>query len=73
MLLISTFILYPAVLVYAASYEAFFPFLINLSGWEAEKPDGADIDMSGVTAISAARKYTSGNKEFEAAILIGQF
>jgi len=72
MLLISIFILNPAILVYAASYEAFFPFLINLSGWEAEKPDGADINMAGVTAISAARKYTSGNKKFEAAILIGQ-
>ena len=72
MLLILIFILYPTILVYAASYEAFFPFLINLSGWEAEKADGADIDMSGMTAITAAREYTSGNKKFEAAILIGQ-
>ncbi len=72
MFLISIFILFPALLVYAASYQDFIPFLIDLPGWKAEKPDGADIDMVGVTAISAARKYTSGNKKIEAAILIGQ-
>jgi hypothetical protein len=69
---ISIFVLIPALSVYAASYEDFFPFLIELSGWKAEKPDGADIKMAGQVSISAARKYSSGDKEFEAAILIGQ-
>ncbi len=52
--------------------ELKFPFLIDLSGWKAEKPDGADIDMAGQISISAARKYSSGDKNFEAVILIGQ-
>ena len=71
MFVISIVILFPTLLVYAASYQDFIPFLIDLPGWKAEKPDGADIDMAGVIAISAARCRTTSHPRTAALTLFG--
>jgi hypothetical protein len=55
----------------AESFDALLPLLVDLPGWQAEKPDGVDLSESGQRAISATRSYTNGERTFEATILIG--
>ncbi len=61
----------PALGVYAAGYDALLPLLVDLPGWEAESADGADASASGVRAVTAYRSYESGDRRFEANILVG--
>lgn len=60
-----------AVIVQAASYETLYPCLIDLPGWEAEKPEGMKMEMSGMKMINASRSYSQGDKEITAVIIIG--
>ena len=53
------------------SYKVFFPCLVDLKGWDAEKPDGAAVDMLGMAMTSAQRSYEKGDQELEAMIMIG--
>lgn len=48
------------------------PLLIDLSGWNAEKPEGMDASFNNVTMISASREYTRGDATLQTSILIGQ-
>ena len=65
------FILLWAVNVQAESYEALYPCLIDLPGWEAKEPEGMKMEMPGMKMINATRSYTQGNKEITAVIVIG--
>jgi hypothetical protein len=66
-----TFFLIMSVSAFAQSYEALFPLLINISGWDADSPEGMDMSASGMKAITAAREYEQGNKGFSASIIVG--
>jgi hypothetical protein len=57
--------------LFAESFDALLPLMVDLPGWEAEKADGADMSASGVRAITAYRSYARGERTFEATILIG--
>jgi hypothetical protein len=57
--------------LYAESFDALLPLMVDLPGWEAEKADGAEVNASGVRAITAYRSYSNGERTFEATILIG--
>ena len=48
------------------------PLLIDLSGWNAEKPEGMDASFNNVTMISATREYTRGDATLQASVLVGQ-
>ena len=61
----------PALQVYAAAYDALLPLLVDLPGWEAEPADGADASAQGMRAVTAYRTYESGDRRFEANLLIG--
>jgi hypothetical protein len=45
--------------------------LVDLPGWTGENPDGADVSYSGARAITAFRHYESGDKNFDASIMLG--
>ena len=60
-----------SVLAQGESYKVFYPHFIDLKGWNGDKPDGAAVDMPGMTMTSAHRSYHNGEKELEAMIMIG--
>lgn len=57
--------------LYAESFDALLPLMVDLPDWEADKADGADVSASGVRAITAYRSYSNGERTIEATILIG--
>ena len=57
--------------LYAESFDALLPLMVDLPGWEADKADGADVSATGVRAITAYRSYSNGERTLEANILIG--
>lgn len=57
--------------VHGASFEEFFPLLIQLPGWKAETPDGLKMETSGVRMLNAFREYTRGEQKATAAIVCG--
>jgi len=65
------FMLLWVVNVQAESYEALYPCLTDLPGWEAKEPEGMKMEMPGMKMINATRSYTQGNKEITVVIVIG--
>jgi hypothetical protein len=61
----------PAFQAAAAGYDALLPLLVDLPGWEAEAADGADASVEGMRAVTVFRTYESGDRSFEANLLIG--
>jgi hypothetical protein len=57
--------------VYAQSHDVLYPSLIDLPGWKGEAPEGMKLDMGGMKMINAHRRYTQGDKELNAVIIIG--
>ena len=57
--------------LYAESFDALLPLMVDLPGWEADKADGADVSATGLRAITAYRSYSNGERTLEANILIG--
>jgi hypothetical protein len=55
----------------AAEYESLVPLLIDLEEWQAEEPEGMDVDMGTTQMIQAQRIYSQGAKEIHAMVLIG--
>ncbi len=61
----------PAIEAGAASYDSLLPLLVDIPGWEAEPADGADASAAGMRGVTASRTYESGERRFEASILVG--
>ena len=53
------------------TFQRFFPFLIDVDGWEGKKPDGLSMDMPGNSMITATRDYKRGPSQFTAQIIVG--
>jgi len=53
------------------SFQRFIPFLIDLSGWKGNKPDGMAMEVAGGNMITATRAYERGDARLNAAILTG--
>jgi len=53
------------------AFTRYFPFLIDLAGWEGKKPDGVAMETTGANMISAGREYQRGPAHLHAQILIG--
>lgn len=47
------------------------PLLIDLKGWEAEKPEGLSINTGGMKMINATRNYSNGDMNLSVTILVG--
>jgi len=63
--------LVPAIGLSAAALDNLLALMVDLPGWEADKADGADMTSQGIHAVTASRSYRSGERTFEASILIG--
>ena len=46
------------------AFQRFFPFLVDLDGWQGKKPDGIAMEMPGNTMITATREYQRGPARF---------
>ena len=57
--------------IYAQGFQRFVPFLIELDGWRADKPDGVSMQMPGHSMDTVTRKYTRGNATIDAQIIVG--
>jgi hypothetical protein len=53
------------------SFQRFFPFLVDLDGWQGKKPDGISMELPGNTMITATREYQRGPARFHAQVLVG--
>jgi hypothetical protein len=56
---------------FSQSYKSLTSLLIDLPGWNAESPEGMDMDMSGMKSVTAGRDYEQGDKSISAAIIAG--
>ena len=53
------------------AFQRYFPFLVDLDGWQGKKPDGVAMEMTGNSMITATREYQRGAARLHAAILFG--
>jgi hypothetical protein len=53
------------------SFQRFTPFLIDLPGWKANKPDGAAMEAGGSSMVTATRTYERGSAKVNAVVLQG--
>jgi hypothetical protein len=56
----------------AQAFQRFVPFLVDLEGWQGQKPDGLAMEMTGSSMITATREYRRPPAHMQAQILIGQ-
>lgn len=60
-----------APIVAAGQYESLTPLLINLNGWEAESPEGMDMEMGSTKIVQAMREYKKGKKSLNVMVMVG--
>src|SRR5215813_10383613 len=53
------------------SFQRFVPFLVDLSGWAGNKPDGMAMEMPGACIVTATREYRRGDARINAQIVTG--
>ncbi|MBI5263939.1 MAG: hypothetical protein HY852_19195 [Bradyrhizobium sp.] len=53
-------------------FQRFLPLLVDLAGWQGEKPDGMSMQMSGAAMTTATRNYERGPAQAHASVVIGQ-
>lgn len=53
------------------AFQRFFPFLVDLDGWQGKKPDGVSMEMPGNSMVTATREYQRGAARLHAQVLIG--
>ncbi len=54
------------------SYQRLMPLLIDLDGWQGNKPDGMSMDMPGGSMTTASREYQKGPARATATVVVGQ-
>ncbi|MCK5147902.1 hypothetical protein KAR48_14180 [bacterium] len=52
-------------------YKAFHKYLVELKGWDAEDPTGMNMNMPGMSMLTAARSYEKDDKTIMATVMIG--
>src|ERR1700733_4233085 len=67
----AAWLLRPSASLAQQAFARFFPFLVDLDGWQGKKPDGVAMDMPGASMITASREYQRGAARLHAQILIG--
>ncbi len=53
------------------SYKVFFPFLVEVKGWNAEDPEGVSMDMGSFKMLTAIREYNQEKAGIKAVVMIG--
>ncbi len=52
-------------------YQRFVPLLVELSGWEAGKPEGMTMEVSGASMVTATRNYQRGEAHVDVQMVTG--
>jgi len=52
-------------------YQDLLPFLKNVAGWSAQKPQGVSLDTPQGRMIQAGRHYSKGDKSFDVSVVTG--
>jgi hypothetical protein len=55
----------------AANFKDFTPLLVDLSGWQADAPQGMTMDASGGSITTASRHYSNGDNTLDASVMTG--
>jgi hypothetical protein len=58
-------------IAHAEKNHSLTPLLVDLPGWEAEKPEVMSMDMGTMKMTNATRSYTKDNKEITAVVMLG--
>jgi hypothetical protein len=53
------------------AFRKFFPFLIDLDGWQGRTPDGMSMEMGNSSMLTATREYQRGAARFNVGIVMG--
>jgi hypothetical protein len=53
------------------AFQRYIPFLVELEGWKAGKPDGVSLGVTGVSMITATREYRRGEAKLNAHLISG--
>jgi hypothetical protein len=53
------------------AFRKFFPFLIDLDGWQGHTPDGMSMEMGNTSMLTAAREYHRGAAHIGVGVVIG--
>ena len=69
--LAAALLLRPSRALAQAALQPFFPFLIDLPGWDGQKPDGFAVELPGSTMITATRAYRRDGASLNAQIVSG--
>ena len=64
-------LLQPSAVSAQQAFQRYFPFLVELDGWQGKKPDGVSMEMPGNSMITAGREYQRGAARLHAQILFG--
>jgi hypothetical protein len=53
------------------AFRKFFPFLVDLDGWEGHKPDGMSMEMGNSSMLTATREYRRGPAHVNVGVVMG--
>jgi hypothetical protein len=53
------------------AFRKFFPFLIDLDGWEGHTPDGMSMEMGNSSILTATREYRRGPARINVGVVMG--
>jgi hypothetical protein len=53
------------------AFRKFFPFLIDLDGWQGRTPDGMSMEMGNSSMLTATREYQRGAAHLNIGIVMG--
>jgi hypothetical protein len=53
------------------AFRRFFPFLVDLDGWEGHTPDGMSMEMGNSSMLTATREYRRGPARVNVGVVMG--
>lgn len=69
--LVAAGLLHPVVACADQAFARFLPLLVDLDGWQGNKPDGMSMEMPGNSMTSAKRDYKRGAAQLQVTVLTG--
>lgn len=69
--LIAAWLLQPAIANADQAFARFLPLLVDLDGWQGDKPDGMSMEMPGNSMTTAKRDYKRGASQLQVTVLMG--
>lgn len=67
----AAWLLWPSGASAQQAFRRFFPFLIDLDGWQGRQPDGMSMEMGNTSMLTATREYERGSARLHAAVVTG--